>query len=47
MMELLELWKCDYKYYRVPLQQNGFKGIARKFDRNHLMKFEQDINRAM
>lgn len=23
---------------------NGFKGIAGKFDRNHLMKFEQDIN---
>ena len=25
---------------------NGFKGISGKFDRNHLMKFEQDINGA-
>ena len=25
---------------------NGFKGIAGKFDRNHLMKFEKDINNA-
>jgi hypothetical protein len=25
---------------------NGFKGISGKFDRNHLMKFEQDINDA-
>ena len=25
---------------------NGFKGIAGKYDRNHLMKFEQDINGA-
>lgn len=25
---------------------NGFKGIAGKFDRNHLMKFEKDINGA-
>jgi hypothetical protein len=25
---------------------NGFKGIAGKFDRNHLMKFEQDINES-
>jgi hypothetical protein len=25
---------------------NGFKGLAGKFDRNHLMKFEQDINGA-
>lgn len=25
---------------------NGFKGIAGKFDRNHLMKFESDINGA-
>ncbi len=25
---------------------NGFKGIAGKFDRNHLMKFEKDIDGA-
>ena len=25
---------------------NGFKGISGKFDRNHLMKFEKDINGA-
>lgn len=25
---------------------NGFKGLAGKYDRNHLMKFEQDINGA-
>jgi hypothetical protein len=25
---------------------NGFKGLAGKFDRNHLMKFDQDINGA-
>ncbi len=25
---------------------NGFKGISGKFDRNYLMKFEQDINGA-
>ncbi|MEV9525940.1 FmdE family protein [Aliarcobacter butzleri] len=25
---------------------NGFKGLAGKYDRNHLMKFEQDINSA-
>ncbi len=25
---------------------NGFKGLAGKFDRNHLMKFEQEINGA-
>lgn len=25
---------------------NGFKGLAGKFDRNHLMKFEKDINGA-
>ncbi len=25
---------------------NGFKGISGKYDRNHLMKFEQDINSA-
>jgi hypothetical protein len=25
---------------------NGFKGISGKFDRNHLMKFEQNINGA-
>ena len=25
---------------------NGFKGIAGKFDRNYLLKFEQDINEA-
>ena len=25
---------------------NGFKGISGKFDRNHLMKFEQEINGA-
>ena len=25
---------------------NGFKGISGKFDRNNLMKFEQDINGA-
>ena len=25
---------------------NGFKGIAGKYDRNYLMKFEQDINNA-
>lgn len=25
---------------------NGFKGLAGKFDRNHLMKFEQNINEA-
>lgn len=25
---------------------NGFKGISGKFDRNHLMKFEKDINDA-
>jgi hypothetical protein len=25
---------------------NGFKGIAGKYDRNYLLKFEQDINNA-
>ena len=25
---------------------NGFKGLAGKFDRNHLMKFEKEINGA-
>lgn len=25
---------------------NGFKGLAGKYDRNHLMKFEKDINGA-